>query len=59
MEIHIILYCIGIFCVHKPGFLVSGRIYCYSAIMRRGKILVNSLSPRIGGEIFGEFGFKS
>ena len=38
----------------------------YSAIMRLGKILVNSfiyiivgLSPRIDVEIFGDFGFKS
>ena len=27
----------------------------YSAIIRRGKILVNNLSHRIDGEIFGEF----
>ena len=26
----------------------------YSAIVRQGKILVKSLSQRIGGEIFGE-----
>ena len=30
----------------------------YSAIMRQGKILVNSLFPRIGREIYGEFGFR-
>ena len=27
----------------------------YSAIIGRGKILANSLSQKIGGEIFGEF----
>ena len=31
----------------------------YSAIMQQGNISANSLSPFIGGEIFGEFGFKS
>ena len=29
MEMHIIM-CIGVFCVHKPGFLIPGHIRsCY------------------------------
>ena len=57
-------YC-GLLCIadHDSYMWKDQPFYCfekhqfeipYSAIIGRGKILANSLSQRIGGEIFGE-----